>query len=356
MLDFLKLVAAVVFGLMLAIVLAIAYLRWRVKRWVGELGEEFKKFGDQFAAMGAELEPLEVELDRTQELAPEEHQALIDAWTADVESLGFESVGDFRMRPTQVWLRALTHPESGAAAVVYAIHPVGVFYDMTARFVGEESITVTDNQFALVDSPPWSRLVRLDAGTDPNLAYARLLDEIAGQAVQPYDPVNFRERFEAAYRKETLWRAKRGDTTEEVRRVMNSPLTEAKDENELLKATMESRRMMRGAQVEDFLRKEYLKQSNVSALEYERIEDRLVIVHELTTSDTLIELAEEAFWDEETGRERPMPSVISKIAEQDDPLEAFRQILGYLPDSKYYEHYDSIAGEIMGDIYLRREE
>ena len=114
--------------------------------------------------------------------------------------------------------------------------------------------------------------------------------------------------------------------------------------------------MMRGAQVEDFLRKEYLKQSNVSALEYERIEDRLVIVHELTTSDTLIELAEEAFWDEETGRERPMPSVISKIAEQDDPLEAFRQILGYLPDSKYYEHYDSIAGEIMGDIYLRREE
>ncbi len=354
--DFLKLVAAVVFGLMLVVVLSLAYLRWRIKRWVGELGDEIKKFGDQFAMMGGGMEPLEVELERTKNPAPAEYQSLVDAWTDDVKTLGFEVVGDFYAKPTQLWMRALTHPESGTAAVVYAMSPIGVFYDLVAKLEGEDSITVSDNQHALMDTPPWSRMVRLDAGTDPKIAYSRLLDEVGAESVQPYDPINFRERFEAAYRKEMLWRAKRGDTPEEVRRVMNSPLMQSGDNDEFVEATIESRREMRAEQVDEMLRKHYLKQSNLSALEYERIEDRIVIVHELTPSSTLVELAEEAFWDDETDEERPMPDVIEQIAEQDDPLEAFRQIQNYLPESDYFEHYDSVAGEIAGDIYLRRED
>ncbi|WP_206028598.1 hypothetical protein [Thalassoroseus pseudoceratinae] len=352
-LDFLKLVAAVVFGLMLVVILTVAYLRWRIKRWVGELGDEIKKFGDQFAMMGGGMEPLEVELERTQSSPSPQYQSVIEGWTSDVESLGFERVGDFHMQPTAVWMRALTHPESGAAAVVYVMEPVGVFYDLVAKFENDDSVTVTDNQYALVDFPPWSQVVRLDAGTDPSVAYSRLLDEVGSQPVQPYDPINFRERFEAAYRKDMLWRAKRGDTPQEVRRVMNSPLTEAQGNNDLVQATMESRREMRAAQFEDFLRKQYLKQSQLSALEYERIEERMVIVHELTPSSTLLELAEEAFWDDEADEEQPIPDVVLKIAEEDDPLEAFRRIQEYFPSPNYFEHYDSVAGEITGDIYLR---
>ena len=112
---------------------------------------------------------------------------------------------------------------------------------------------------------------------------------------------------------------------------------------------------MRAQQIDELLKEQWLKTSDMSAYEYEKIEDRLVVVHELTPPDMLLmHLDVDDDPDEDDEEDEPEESALRRIAENDeDPRRAFRTAQQMLPAEARFEHFATIDGDIAGDLWLR---
>jgi hypothetical protein len=364
---FLQIVGAVFVALFLVVIAGILLLRWKLKSWakqmadqVQEMGGLMEKFaaggGPMAAALGGVMEPLTLNLKRTHESPDEDCQLQIKAWTKGLKEVGFVEVGDFEAEPTMLWLRALTNPDSGAAAAFYVMPMAGAWYDVTARFRDGTSITLTDTQREMTDMPPWGKLIRMEAGTPPAKAYEKLLRKLEGKDVTRYTPENFVESFEEEYRRGTLWRVKRGDTPDELRRITAADMGEEPD-SDFVQQLLESRKQMRAHQIDELLKDEWLKNSDMSAYEYEQIEDRLVVIHELTPPGTLLIHLEEQLDPDEFEEDSPEGAELRRIVESEqDPRQAFRTAQQRLPALARFEHFASLDGDITGDLWLRPDD
>jgi hypothetical protein len=362
---FLQIVGAVFVALFLVVIAAILVLRWKLKSWTKQMADQMQEMGGLFekmaagggpmsAALGGMMEPLTLNLKRTHEEPDEDCALQIKAWTKGLKEAGFAEVGDFEAEPTMLWLRALTHPESGAAAAFYVMPMAGAWYDVTARLRDGTSITLTDTQREMTDMPPWGKLIRMEAGTPPAKAYEKLLRRLEGKDLTRYTPENFVESFEEEYRRGTLWRVKRGDTPDELKRITAADMGEEPD-SEFVQQLLESRKRMRAHQIDELLKDEWLKSSDMSAYEYERIEDRLVVVHELTPPEVLIDIWGELYAGDEIDDEQDPEELpeVKQIVETQDPRQAFRMLQQQLPPQGRFEHFASIDGDIAGDLWLR---
>lgn len=360
---FLQIVGAVFVALLLVVLAVVVFLRWKLRSWADQVAGQMQQLGGMMeqmaqgnpmaAALGGLLEPLTLNLSPTRDEPDEDFSLQIQAWTKSLVNAGFIEVGDFEAQPTMLWLRALTHPTSGAAAALYIMPMAGAWYDVTARLRDGTNITTTDSQREMADLPPWAQLHRLDTGTPPAKAYEKLLRKISEAEVDPHTPENFVEAFEEEYRRGTLWRVKRGDTPEELKRISAADEGEEPD-SQFLDTLLQSRRMMRAQQLNEFLKERWLKESTLSAYEYDQLEDRLVVVHELTPPDMLVEMWDEVYSEEYENEPIDLPDV-SPIVENEDPREAFRMLQDKLPPGGRFEFYTAIEGEIAGDLWLRPE-
>src|SRR5690606_439031 len=100
-----------------------------------------------------------------------------------------------------------------------------------------------------------------------------------------------------------------------------------------------------------------LKSSDMSAYEYEQIEDRLVVIHELTPSETLIIHLQEHYDPDEFDEDSPQDDELRRIIESEpDPRQAFRDAQQRLPAEARFEHFASLDGDIAGDLWLGPED
>jgi len=360
---FLQIVGAVFVALFLVVIATVLLLRWKIKSWAkqmahqveetGGLMEKFAAGGGPMAALGGVMEPLTLNLKRTHEPPDEDYALQIKAWTKGLKEAGFVEVGDFEAEPTMLWLRALAHPESGAAAAFYVMPLAGAWYDVTARFRDGTSIALTDTQREMTDMPPWSTLIRMEAGTPPAKAYEKLLRKLEDKDVTRYTVENFVEAFEEEYRRGTLWRVKRGDTPDELRRITAAD-TGKEPDSEFVQQLLESRKQMRAHQIDQLLKDEWLKNSEMSAYEYEKIEDRLIVIHELTPPEMLIDIwAENCDADDfDEDGDLPEDSELRQMLESRDPRKAFRTLQQKLPAEARFEHFATLDGDIAGDLWL----
>lgn len=365
---FLQIVGAVFVALFLVAFSVILFLRWKLKSWTRNMADQMQQMGSMLeqlaagggpmsAALGGMMEPLTLDLHRTSEEPDEDCALQIKAWTKGLLEAGFIEVGDFEARPTMLWLRAMTHPDSGAAAALYVMPMVGAWYDVTARFRDGTSLSLTDTQREMTDMPPWSTLHRVEAGTPPAKSYEKLLRKLEGKTVLRYTPENFVEAFEEEYRRGTLWRVKRGDTPDELKRITAADMGEEPG-GEFVQQLLESRKRMRAHQIDELLKDEWLKTSDMGAYEYEQIEDRLVVIHELTPPEILVELWEELQDAVESGDDEDSQQLLEvrTIAESGDPRQAFRALQQKLPATERFEHFASLEGDIAGDLWLRPDD
>lgn len=365
MAAFLQIVGAVFVALILVVIVTLLFLRWKLKAWASKMAAQVQEFGgmmEQFvasggpmaAALGGMLEPLTIQLHPTDDEPDEDFALQITAWTKGLTAAGFQPVGDYTAQPTLLWLRALIHPESGVAAALYIMPMAGAWYDVTAEFDDQTSLTLSDNQRELVDMPPWSELIRHEAGTPPAKAYEKLLRKIGPRSVVPYTVDNFVQRFEETYRRGMIWRAKRGDSAEEFRRIAAVDGGDAPD-NQFVRQMLNSRKLMRAHQIDELLKEQWLKDSNLSAYDYERIEDRLIVIHDLTPPDLLLDMwgAEYGEDDDEDDDKRAEVPDVAALVNESNPREAFRTLQERLSPGGRFEHYAAVEGEISGDLWLR---
>lgn len=363
MAAFLQIVGAVFVALILVAIGLLLFLRWKLKSWAKQVSEQVQEFGGLMekmaahggpmaAALGGMAEPLTLTLKPTSEEPDEDFALQIKAWTKGLIGIGFETVNDFDAEPTMLWMRGLTHPETGAAAVIYVMPLAGCWFEVCARTEEQDRITVGNSPQPMADVPPWCDTHRIDEGVPPAKAYEKLLRKVGERPISPYTPDNFANSFEQAYRRDMLWRVKRGDSEEETRRIVAAGDDGEAPDNSMIDRLMESRRQMRSMQIDEMLKEQWLKESNVSAFDYERIEDRLVVVHELTPPDQLLDIWGDAYGDAFDDDPPELPDVSQLISNQ-EPRKAFQTLQQNLPPESRFVHHASIEGDIAGDLWLR---
>src|SRR6185369_1688975 len=125
------------------------------------------------------------------------------------------------------------------------------------------------------------KISRRFPGEGASALYQRFLAERPPGRQRPISVDDFAPRFEMAYAEHQDWLATRGGPTEkEIRGIAKSLGHDIDDE------TAEA---FRELNVEEGLRNWFITQSNTSAAEWERVRDRLVIIHDEMSPDEVIE-------------------------------------------------------------------
>lgn len=364
MIGFVKLVGAIIVAVIFAlIVVAIAgyfWLKWKMKKLTGslgdKLGEAFAEFG---AAMGvANVPPLRVKLLRIEnhELSNAEQ---MQAWTENITQQGFEMIGDFEVQPAMMELRSFVNQETNSCAVFYEHPMVGQWLDIYSVIEdGSESFTLTTDQKNLMDARDGHTIMRVTSLTTPAKAYEKFLKERPERDWTFIPPGEFVNRFQQSYADEMDWRVGRGGpTADEIKRISEKEGSEFNPQ--LVNNIQQAWKNQAGYQYEEEMLENYLAQSDLSAREWEKIRNRIIFIHQLTTADRVMDMIEYvAINDDASDYDDAYEALQSKIKEslkQYSPEQAFDRILNDYQITGRFEKAGVVEKPIRAIAYIGPE-
>jgi hypothetical protein len=138
-----------------------------------------------------------------------------------------------------------------------------------------------------MDAAPWHTPCFMP-GQSVNELLSYLLTSSPSSGIQTTGADKFVPRFETAYKREMNWRIERGGATEqEIRRVCE------KNGQDCTAEQVEQIQGLWKTAIGEFLSEQILlgwrKESRITSLEYDRISDRLVVIHKRLTPNQVLE-------------------------------------------------------------------
>ncbi len=287
------------------------------------------------AALGALEPPLRIRLKASSSppvwLEEQESQEQEEG----LKRIGFETAGDFQIPEFETSLRAYIHPENGMAAYLFR-HPAleESFLDLVYVFVDDTSVTVSNAQDSKVDQCPEHPNINL-VGASPRQLFEKLESLKEGRPVRAVEAETAAQTYEKGYAQGMDWRVEKGGVSEaEILAQAEEPLTP-----EQLETVRNQFRHQHLGQVEELLRLRFLEQADLSAAEWETVNNRLTSVHEFLEPDDLASLAEELLESEE---ELAPPSRGDRLG--------FQELLER--EGKALQGYGQVSGTLEAEIYL----
>ncbi|HEX2837459.1 MAG TPA: hypothetical protein VHN77_04965 [Phycisphaerales bacterium] len=266
-------------GTLFAIALVVATVWWLIKRWLRKVFSPLAQALESFVP-----EPLRVTL------KPAKHfelsnKAAFDQQCADLEALGFDRIGTFATEDIPgLTMAAFTLEGKHAYGVVYDLHGQPVWTDLVTSYEDGRACTYSNLKETGADQPPWTTAVKLPEKPVAEVFQAFLQGRPQG-TMMPTPPADFVRVFEESYARQMDWRIARGVDEGEIRRVAKAANAEATEEE--LQLAIIARRAQRDGQIDEAVRKDYLRTSKVSAIEWEEIESRILVVHDTMVTDNV---------------------------------------------------------------------
>jgi len=354
-------------GVILLIVLLIAVGYWWLKRLSAQLTESAKEYGKGLPA------PMRISMEKTDELEwhkPEQVELLCE----NLRALGYQSVGNFEMIPIR-WgevLRGMEpitrvggfyHAESGTFASFYDMEALDIILiDLITYFEGDKSATTSTSPDSGMDPTPWSDCKRFPE-LDPTIAedmqqlHETMISRI-DQTVDKRPAKNFAEIFRKAWAREMDWRMMRGGITpNEVRQIAKFQGNEEPDD-ETIAALREPWLEQISWFVSDQVKKRYLKKTQMTGDEWAKMEDRLLVVHEMSRREELAIWLTEKFMAVEGVEVNDdnylefQNDVLERLDKHGNVPTAFKETQKQLPKSHRYKRLGSFSKPFPGDIWL----
>ncbi len=331
----LQVLGALFLLMILAVVVFVLTVRARFRRLFREL-----KGQAQDAASAAT--PPRIHLQAADAIDWEDEEA-IEALVEPLPGLGFEDAGLYEFREmTGFRLHAWVNPEQAVVAVVYEHPAAGAWMDFISRYDDGTRVTFTNTvQGGGLDHQP-GHIIERRPGLDPRGLYREFL---AARPARPAIPVRageFAAVFETAYADEMDWRNGRGGPTErEIRAIATESQFEADDA--LVEATRGQMQEQALADLEVTLRQRFSQETSLSVAEWERVRDRLVIVHDRLTPEMLDETAAE--W---VDADVLAPSA---VAPGQSPRETFAAFNVRLPSGRRFVKLGEVKEPIEAEVY-----
>ena len=352
---FLLVVAGMVAGVILLAAMMLALIRWKV-------GSLTKFFHDLAGASG--VSPFRIHLEAEREADWRERRR-IDRATQHFETLGYAQVGDFSVvELPNVLLRAFWHPAVGCFGVLYDYVEVGVAADIVCDFEDGTHLTVSCAPETGMERPSHAPLVRLDVDLSSEeglrTLHDRLQQESVGRERLRTGPEDFVQVFTEAYAQEMDWHIARGGVTrQEIERIAELSDLPAPDDEKV-----EAIQTLWSSAISDFIdeaaTEAWLADSQISAIEWERLRDRLTVAHDhMNVSDRIDELAwhassVHAVTQDEAGFNAAHDEALEQMRvafEGRSPRDGFRAAQALLPEQTRFERVGSVEDPWPADIY-----
>jgi hypothetical protein len=329
-------IAGIVFIVILALVaLVVFWIRARIKKFIRDMGD----LADSQSPAMIHL----ISRDIPEYAHPEEARKSL----AQVEEAGFVKIGAFAIPEMPgICIVSFVHGQKNLYAIVYDHPKVGVFSDIVAYYTDESSLTASSMPLGgSLDQRPGHVKVFFKEGSITELI--ELLEvNLDDRELRSLTTESFKEDFEQAYADEMDWRASRGGPTDdEVRRIAGG-----KYDEKVIEATKETLSAQAAEQLAFSCQEHFLKESAMSALEWERIRDRLVIIHDRLSHERALSPLNDRVLDDSS---HPLLS--------DDEMasmsvrNAFNRANNRLVEGKRLEKIGEVEKPVGADIYVARE-
>lgn len=350
MLTFLKLVAAFIVALVVLIAVIILLIRWKVRKF----------FRNVMEAVGAQasgaVPPFRIKLEpRGIDDEPEWfHENDVKKQIQQFESSGFNPLGDFDVEGLPLQIRGFQHQDHNVYGVIYDHVAAGVWSDVVRRYNDESGWTVSSAKEHGMDAAPWHTPCFLP-GQPVDELLSRLLETSPASGIQTASADKFVSRFEAAYKREMNWRIERGGATEqEIRRICE------KNGQDCTAEQVEQIQGLWKSAIGEFLSEQLLrawrKDSGMPAREYDRISDRLVVMHKRLTPSQVLEASRSDFDGDDVDVEEDR--VIDKVkawCAAESPISAFRKLIREKGTETHWTLICELKKPLIAEIWERVE-
>lgn len=355
--TFLLVAAGVVAGLLFVALLAVLWLK-----------RKFRGLGEAIAslAQASDVPPFRITL-QAEETAGWGDADAIDAVTRSFEAAGYQPAGDFLVPEMEgVALRAFWHPELANFAAVTAHPEAGYFVDLVRIFRDRTLLTVTTAGDTGLDLPPHATRIRSELDPTELETIGRLhevlVEHSAGRDAVRKQAQSFAQVFVQLHAMEmdTLI-ARGGPSREEILRVAELGGIEPPDDDAICLVQTGWRASIEMF-VDEQVQNTFLAHGNISAADWERQREELVIVHEQRRREDTIEevsgvLAEALSGPnaDEDAEDRVFDDARERVAacfEGKTIRAGFRAALELFPEKKRYEALGSVDRPWPADFYI----
>jgi hypothetical protein len=350
---FFTIIAAVLVSiilLILGVLVAFKLLKWRLKRAFSEIGNVFK--GMAAAANAVPPARLHLRPNDNPEWSDEE---AVDCMAEPLLKLGFQDIGAYTIDEIDnTTVRAMAHRGQSMYAAVYEHPQAGVFADLVTKYQQGPSLTVSSTVEGDGLVRPEDRLIIRIPGAESQELYQRALSErssnplFAGKTLRPVSREEFPTHFERAYAEEMDWRLKRGWVSPDEIRAVAARGGQNVDDT-ILTMTALAMRAQVNERIEEVVRERFLEQVKLPLAEWERVRDRLQIVHDrMDLSDVICLVSNHTDVDEfDEDDENPAAKMPAGMTVR----KYFSAANTKLPPNERYALLGSVDEPIPADVY-----
>ena len=348
--EFFAIVGIFVCIIVIILLLGGLFVIWKVRR-------AFSGLADQLSDMQMPMAmPARIHAQRRENFAWN-NEDVVNKLLQPLWKLGFEDAGFYEIAEMPgVKVRALARPSETLWAVVYEHPQAGVWMDYVTRYVektpdGENiigSLTTTNaTQGEELERQPnhdkiYVSALGAEALYQRHLAMRR--SDVEWSAVVPQ---NFQAEFEQAYAREMDWRYARGGVTEdELRAIATKSGVEMTDDN--IKMLRDANEAQAAVALTDAVRERFLEQTSMPAAQWERLRDRLVIVHDrLSAEQVCAEFAAWAFDEDNEEKDDANTNYPAHLT----PRQGFEYLNSTLPVPRRFENLAEVEEPVPADIW-----
>jgi hypothetical protein len=371
--TFFKVVGVIVVGAVVLFGLLIVIGYFYVRRKMGQRGNPHTALMAAAEAVFETVPPFRIKLE------PANHREWIDtdgfdAICEELDSRGGVRIGRFATSPPTVLLEAWHLADQNLFVVIYE-HPVaGLWFEAGYEFEDGTLFACSTGPNHHMGNPPWTTFeFRTGVPT------AELLDAVI--ADRPDKPSvatsaeSFPSRFEEAWSRDMDWRIERGGPSEqEIRTTFGSGLAEESSSEEATSLAIETADDLEMVQqirsiwrerinefLETQLRESWIVSSGASALDWDRIRDRVIFIHDGLAADDLAEHLEQYLYAnlttaeeiefENDEYERISEEVTEKLQTQ-SPRAIFSDAVVDQTSPRRHEKLGEIAEPVDADVWL----
>ncbi len=272
----------------------------------------------------------------------------VELLTEPLASLGFLKAGNFRAGEAGgLEIEGWVNPEKAVTAVVYEHPQVGVWLDFYTHFQDGTRITFTNTpREEGVSHPPGYQVERFPGLVARDL-HERFLAARPDKAAREVSVESFAPVFEQACAEEQEWKDRADGGMEAQIRAVAALSGKAYDEN-FMTATRGIAERQAVAELEESLRNRFLDETRMTASEWEKVRDRVVLIHDRMGSENFEELIS------------PWMSGEQVNSVDHDPEESLRRVFAglneSLPPGRRFTKLGSVSGPAEADVYVLPED
>lgn len=272
----------------------------------------------------------------------------------DMRALGFDEVGRYavpEMPTMQLW--AGSHPQDGVAVAVYDHGTMPLFFDLVRVYDDHATDTVSTNPIHDPGNvPPGSRCIA-DTALQPQAALETLRAQpLAGNQL-PLDAGNFEPVFIELYARSIDHILSKQMPDADMMRTVGARVSEATGmpvpelDDQQMQLAVDMQRSTRLAALQEAIVDRYLQSGQIGAREWERVRDRLSIVHDLLSREDAADLARS-----NCPYEAIEPMVARVLAQELSPLDTFEKITAALPETQRLRLLGEVDHPLYAQLYV----